>query len=378
MKKYVVSFIAALIISVMPVSAFALAESAAGACIMNGVTGEVIFENNADALLPMASTTKIMTLIVALLNSSPDDIVTVAEEATKEEGSSAYIEAGAQITMRDLCYGLMLNSGNDAAVAIAYHIAGGKKEFAEMMTEKAREIGAVNTSFKNPNGLDEEGHYTTARDLAIITRYALKNELFRDIVSKRTYDASYIRPDGSVTELMYINHNRLLSEMEGCIGVKTGYTKTDGRCLVSACDRDGKIYIAVTLNDENDWAEHKAMMDAAYSDSRWVTAVKAGDCVRHIVSNGGECELISKTDFYVPVNGSANRDIEVLVNAPREIYTSLNAGEKVGELEIYYGDELIGKTDVVAKDDFYRTEEKAKVKNCFWFFAATLLRKIFV
>lgn len=377
MKKYFVLLIVAIIIAVMPSSAYALADSAAGACIMNGVTGEVIFESNADAMLPMASTTKIMTLIIALENSSPDDIVTVAEEAAKEEGSSAYVEPGAQITMRDLCYGLMLNSGNDAAVAIAYHIAGGKTEFAGMMTAKAQEIGAVNTSFKNPNGLDEEGHYTTARDLAIITRYALKNELFRDIVSKRTYDASFIRQDGSVFELTYINHNRLLGEMEGCIGVKTGYTKADGRCLVSACDRDGKIYIAVTLNDENDWAEHKAMMDAAYSDSRWLTAVKAGDCVRHIVSGDGECDLVAKTDYYVPVNGSDGRDIEVLVNAPREIYTPLNAGEKVGELEVYYKDELLGKADVVAKDNFYRTENKARVKNCFWFYVRTLLRNIF-
>lgn len=377
MRRFLMLLIAAVIVFVAPASVFALADTAAGACIMNGVTGEVIFESNADAMLPMASTTKIMTLIVALESSSPDDIVIVPEEATKEEGSSAYLEAGAQITMRDLCHGLMLNSGNDAAVAIAYHIAGGKDEFASLMTAKAQEIGAKNTVFKNPNGLDEEGHYTTARDLAIITRYALRNELFKDIVSKWTYDASFIRPDGSVFDLMYINHNRLLNEMEGCIGVKTGFTKADGRCLVSACDRDGKIYIAVTLNDENDWDDHKAMMDAAYSDSRWLTAVKKGDCVRHIVSGDGECDLIAAADFYVPVNGNNGRDIDVHINAPREIYTSLNASEKVGEIEVYFGKELLGKTDVVAKDDFYRTEKKAKVKNCFWFYVTTILRNIF-
>ena len=357
----------------LPSSAYALAENAAGACIMNGVTGEVIFEKNADDRLPMASTTKIMTLIIALENSSPDDIVTVAPEAVKEEGSSAYIEAGAKITMRDLCHGLMLNSGNDAAVAIAYHIAGGESEFASMMTAKALELGAKDTCFKNPNGLDEEGHYTTARDLAKITRYALKNELFKDIVSKWTYDASYIRPDGSLFELMYINHNRLLNEMEGCIGVKTGYTEADGRCLVTACDRDGKIYIAVTLNDREDWAEHKAMMDAAYSDSRWLTVVKAGDCVRHVVSRDGECELVAKNDFYVPVNGSRGRDIDVKVNAPKAVYSSLNAGEKIGELEVYYDNEPLGKVDVVAKEDFVR-EGTARIKNCFWFYMTTLLR----
>ena len=360
-------------IMLLPVSAYALAENAAGACVMNGVTGEVIFEKNADERLPMASTTKIMTLIVALEHSSPDDIVTVAPEALKEEGSSAYVEAGAQITMRDLCHGLMLNSGNDAAVAIAYHIAGGKSEFAAMMTAKAQEIGANNTSFKNPNGLDEEGHYTTARDLAIITRYALKNEQFKDIVSKWTYDASFIRPDGSLFELMYINHNRLLNEMEGCIGVKTGYTEADGRCLVTACDRDGKIYIAVTLNDREDWAEHKAMMDAAYSDSRWLTVVKAGDCVRHVVSREAECDLVAKNDFYVPVNGSRGRDIDVRLNVPKAVYSPLNAGEKIGELEVYFDNGLLGKVDVVAKEDFVY-ESRARIKNCFWFYMTTLLR----
>ena len=168
-----------IVITLTPVKiAHSMAETARSVCLINTVTGEIIFEKNATERKSMASTTKIMTLIVALENSKPDEIVTISREATLEEGSSAYLKPNVRITMKDLLYGLMLNSGNDAAVAIAEHISGDSDRFAVLMTQKALQIGVTDTQFKNPNGLEEEGHYTTARDLAVITQYALNNKDF--------------------------------------------------------------------------------------------------------------------------------------------------------------------------------------------------------
>lgn len=357
------------------VKADAMADSAASACLMNAVTGEIVFEKDADTKRPMASTTKIMTLLVAIEKSNPEDIVTVAKEAVLEEGSSAYIEAGAKIKMKDLWYGLMLNSGNDAAVAIAYHISGGKEAFAEEMNAEAKKIGADNTSFKNPNGLDAEGHYTTARDLALITQYALTKEQFAEVVATKQYTAVYTRADGTERSIEYINHNRLLREFDGCIGVKTGYTKADGRCLVSAAKRDGAAYIAVTLNDPNDWNDHKAMLEMGFAGCRIVKTVKKGDCIRHVVFGKESGKFMAADDFEVPVNGDKGGEFEVKVNIPEDLYLPFNKGEKVGELEIYNGENFIGSVDVIADSDM-NYEGKAKTKRCFGFWFVTLIRNL--
>lgn len=366
-----------LIMLLSGIKASAMADSAKGACLMNTVTGEVVFEKNGNEQLPMASTTKIMTLIVAVESSNPDDIVTIPREAVLEEGSSAYLEEGARYSMRDLWYGLMLNSGNDAAVAIAYHISGSKEAFAEEMNNKARAIGVKNSSFKNPNGLDEEGHYTTPLDLAKITQYALNNEQFAEVVSSRIHTARYMKADGTEATIEYINHNRLLREVEGCIGVKTGYTKADGRCLVSAAERDGVRYVAVTLNAPDDWKEHKEMLEMGFSDYHMVKAVKKNDIIRHVASDGKEvCKLVAASDFDIPTNGKKGNDFEIRVNLPDETYMPLNEGEKIGELEIYCGEEFIGEVNVIA-DRTVNEAGETKTKRCFWFSALTVLRNLF-
>lgn len=368
-------FVIAFFLMLPGVRAGAMADSAASACLMNAITGEIVFEKDADTRRPMASTTKIMTLLVAIEKSDPDDLVTVANEAVLEEGSSAYIESGAKIKMKDLWYGLMLNSGNDAAVAIAYHISGGKEAFAEEMNAAAKKIGANNTSFKNPNGLDAEGHYTTAKDLALITQYALTKELFAEIVSTKQYTAVYTRPDGTERSVEYINHNRLLREFEGCIGVKTGYTKADGRCLVSAAKRDGAAYIAVTLNDPNDWNDHREMLELGFNDSRIVRAVKKGDCIRHVVSGKESGKFIAADDFDVPVNGKKGGELDVKVDITDDLYLPFNKGEKVGTLDIYRGENFIGSVDIIADSDM-NYEGRAKTKRCFGFWFVTLIRNL--
>lgn len=371
--KRIFSFIFIILICVPKNTVFAVADSAKAACLMNAVTGNIVFEKNANEHLPMASTTKIMTLITALELSEPNELVTVPREATLEEGSSAYLKAGAVITMENLMYGLMLNSGNDAAVAIACHISGSSEKFADEMNRLARQIGAKDTYFKNPNGLDEEGHYTTAADLARITRYALKNDEFCRIVSTQLHKAEYIKADNEPFELEYINHNRLLKEYEGCIGVKTGYTKADGRCLVSAAERGGAKYIAVTLNAKNDWQEHKELLDIGFDGCRMERIIKCGDTVKQVVCGKKRCNLVASKDFEIPVDGDAGNTCEVVINLPKKINFSLNKGEKVGELLIYNNESILDEVDVVAQNEF-KADTDAVVEPSFKFTMLTLIR----
>lgn len=353
----------------------AFAEMSRSACLMNMITGEIVYEKNSRQRLPMASTTKIVTALTAILNSDPDDIVTVSQNAVMQEGSSAYLEPGAALTMRDALYGLMLNSGNDAAVAVAENVSGSVEKFAEEMTSLARKAGAKNTLFKNPNGLHDENHYTTAEDLALLTRYAMQNEEFKRIVSSTEYMAKMTLADGTVKNVQYINHNKLLRMYEGCIGVKTGFTKAAGRCLVSAAEREGAAYIAVTLNDPDDWKDHMEMLDSAFDSVRKITAVKKGDSLRHIVSGNSQCELIAAEDFIIPVNGRKAKNAEVRLNIPKDLSPPLNKGEKVGFAEIYCEDIRIGTIDVTADRDFYAQGE-VKSKPCFVSVFKRLLRGV--
>ena len=351
------------------------AQSNKSVCVLNATTGEVVYEENGREKRSMASTTKIMTLLVALENSRPDDIATLSKDAAYEEGSSAYLMPDAKITMEDVLYGLMLNSGNDAAVAVANHIGNSVECFAELMNEKAKEIGVLNTQFKNPNGLEADGHYTTAYDLAVITKYALNNSDFRKIVSSKIHTGKMNLSDGTVKEIEYINHNRLLDEIEGCIGVKTGFTKVAGRCLVSAVERDGASYIVVTLNDPDDWNTHKAMYDMAYETMQKNTTIKKGDCFKHIVSENGSCNLVARDDFEIYTNHNGGHKVEIIRHIPQNIDFPLNEGEKVGYAEIIYDGKAIGKVDIISDSDF-KAEGKTKIKNCYMFTFLNLLRNI--
>ncbi len=375
--KIAVPLITAAIIAATGPAAAAYADTSAGACLINAVTGETVFEKNSGAKLPMASTTKIMTLLTALENSDPNEQVTISQNAAATEGSSAYIEPGAVMSMRDLEYGLMLNSGNDAAVAIAEHISGNADDFAAEMSKLAHKIGAYDTEFKNPNGLDADGHCTTARDLALITRYAMKNEQFKEIVSTRTYTASQTRANGEVIQTEYINHNKLLGNYEGCEGVKTGYTDSAGRCLVSAAERDGAEYIAVTLNSKNDWAEHAELLDLGFSGVRMVNAIDKGECVRHIVSGGESCEIVAGDDFEIPVNNDGGANVTVVAEISDQLAPPLNKGEKVGVLKIYCGDDFLGYVDAVAGSDMNAADTEYKTKPCFTSVIKRMLKSIF-
>lgn len=226
----------------------------------------------------MASTTKIMTCLVILDKLPLDKIVTVDKRAVGVEGSSMYLFENEKITVENLLYGLMLSSGNDAATALALECSGSIEGFAKLMNEKAKQIGLIDTSFTNPHGLDDENHYTTAFELALITAKALENETFKKIVSTKTHYMT--TSTGTVRYLS--NHNRLLSSFDSAIGVKTGFTKKSGRCLVSAAQKGDETYIAVTLKAPNDWTDHKNMLTFAFDNFDSIEIASKGTFKMHI------------------------------------------------------------------------------------------------
>lgn len=344
----------------VPKSVGAISVSAECACVIDMSTGRVIYEKNMHKQHTMASTTKIMTALVALENSNMEDIVTVSNNAAGEEGTSLYLKAGQKVTMEDLLYGLMLQSGNDAAIAIAEGVAGSVDEFAKMMTERARKIGANNTSFKNPNGLDEDGHFTTAYDLAMITREAMKNERFAEISATKSKQIL----DGTQT---VSNHNKMLRIFDGCIGVKTGFTKKSGRCLVTAAKRGEVGVIAVTLNAPNDWNDHREMLNYGLDTTDYFPVILKGMTVNTITVKGGESKTVEVTaqeDFYISENKEDKfKNITVKCNIPKEITAPVYEGDKVGELTVYYKDEVQSKIDLVASAT---VEIKAKNGGVVW------------
>ena len=266
--------------SIYPCQVKAVGTSATAAILVDADSGRVLYEQNADARMLIASTTKIMTALVAIREGSLSDVVTVKREATLTEGSSMYLKEGEQLTLETLLYGLMLCSGNDAAVAIADHVGGSQKGFVKLMNETARELGMEATSFANPNGLDAEDHYSTARDMAKLACAALRNETLLRIASTQSV---------TIGGRTMTNHNKLLSRVEGCVGLKTGYTRAAGRTLVSCAERDGVRLVAVTLQDGDDWNDHAALYDRGFRVMCPVKAVERGlRCALAQTAQGGE------------------------------------------------------------------------------------------
>ncbi len=355
MKKIILLLLLSFFVNLYVPKTYALSVSAEYACVIDAQTGRVIYEKNAHTNHSMASTTKIMTALVALENGNLNDIVTVGKNAAGTEGTSLYLKVGDKLTLSELLYGLMLRSGNDAAIAIAEHIAGDVKTFAELMTSRAQTVGAKNTSFKNPNGLDEEGHFTTAYDLAIITREALKNENFSEIVKTKSKSIQ----NGAQT---VVNHNKLLNSYDGCIGVKTGYTKKTGRCLVSAAEREGKRVIAVTLNAPNDWADHRNMLDYAFSNTLIFPLIAKGMTVNTVTVKNGESEsleLCADRNFFLSESPDTKfKNAKISLKIPEYVTAPIRQGEIIGSLEVYYKDELLDTINLIASANINYTEPK--------------------
>lgn len=351
-KAYIIKSIFALALSIIIIGKTGVSASSAGevsahaAVLIEASSGDVIFEKNSHEKLPMASTTKIMTAVVALENADPSKTVTIHDGACGIEGSSIYLSSGEILTLEDLLYALMLESANDAAAAIAYEIAGGIDEFAVMMNETAARIGLSESHFTNPHGLDDENHYTTANDLAKLTAYALKNEEFRKIVSTYKHQIP-LRGNEGIRVLL--NHNKLLRISDDVIGVKTGFTKHSGRCLVSAAEHDGVCVIAVTLNAPDDWRDHTMLHDIGFASYHCEKLASAGEFKIDIPCTGADdsaLTIINHDELSICLKNGI--EITHSIEAPHylipPVYTgdpigrvvfSNNSGEIIGEIPLY-------------------------------------------
>ncbi len=334
--------------------------SAKAAVLYEPTTESFLYSKNADARLPMASTTKIMTALVAIENSSFSDIVKIDSSAIGTEGSSAYLQEGDILTMEELLYALLLRSANDAAVAIACHIGGGIEEFSEMMNAKARALGLENTHFTNPHGLDDEEHYTSAKDLSLIAAEALKNDSFKKICS--TYKKSFVRNDKA---FLYVNHNKLLKMYDGALGMKTGFTKKSGRCLVGAAERDGLTFITVTLDAPNDWKDHTEMLDMGFASLERIELARCGDYSYTLPVIGGKTEQLEVRneagDAIVLERGE--HDLKEYIKLSKFATAPIKRGDIFGEVIFTIDGEVMSVLKLTATEDIAEKRNKNFFEN---------------
>ncbi len=325
--------------------------SAEAAVLLDVNSGTLLAVKNADVRRPMASTTKIMTALVVLETLPTEKTVTVPPEAVGIEGSSIYLYAGEQITVKTLLYALLLSSANDAAVALAIEAGGSIEDFAKMMNEKAEALGLADTHFCNPHGLHHEEHYTTARDLAHLTAAALDNAIFAEIVATARYTAPQ---SATGATRLFLNHNRLLRTYEGTIGVKTGFTKAAGRCLVSAVRRDDLTLVAVTLAAPNDWRDHAALFDWGFSEYTGFSPTPQPISLPVVGGTASTVTLVpaSSPSLTLP---AVHGEITCVTEVPRFLFGGFGEGECSGKL-IYQMDgiklceiELVTQSAVAAE-----------------------------
>lgn len=341
-------------------------SSAAAYALIEQSSGRIIKSGNADSHLPMASTTKTMTALVVLEHCKLDEVVSVPDEAVGTEGSSMYLKYNEVISVEDLLYGLMLLSGNDAAVALAVHVGGSVEGFVEIMNAKAEEMGLKDTHFITPNGLHDNEHFTTALELAKIGAEALKNETFRKIVSTQYHTSS----TGSVTRTMK-NKNALLWDYEGAIGVKTGYTMAAGRCLLFAAERDGMTLVGAVLNCRPMFEAAAELLDYGFANYSVCKAVKQGsELASCYVPNAQKSllALLAKRDIIVPVPKGEELELMIKVSLIENVQAPIIAGEVLGNAELYYKDECLGSTPLIAAN--------AVSSRDFMFYLRLLLRSM--
>ena len=324
--------------------------SAQCAAVIHMDTGEVLFVKNGDERRAMASTTKIMTALLTLEEAAVENReVEITREMVLVEGSSMGLREGDRLTLRDLAVGMLTVSGNDAANSAAIAISGSREAFVERMNQRAQELGLENTHFETPSGLDGETHYSTALDMAKLAAAAMQNPDFAAIAGSKTAKVTFLSPEKTVT---YQNHNKLLSLYEGCTGVKTGYTKKAGRCLVSAAERDGVRLVAVTLSAPDDWNDHAALLDYGFSKMTTLTFDESNYSCKVPVAGVGEitaCGSSEAVTAALPVSqqGAVRRVVEL----ERFLYAPIKKGEQVGTVRYLLGERTIAELPLLAAEN---------------------------
>ena len=343
-------------LSSMFVDKISYTSSAKSAYLMETTTGRILYEKNSEQKLPMASTTKIVTAITVLDNcENLDEVVNIKSNSVGIEGTSIYLREG------ELLYGLMLRSGNDASVALANHIGGSVENFCSMMNKLATDLGLENSNFVNPHGLDTEGHYTTAHDLAVITAYALRNEEFAKIVSTKNIVIGQGESRRSLA-----NKNRLLGNLDGCIGVKTGFTNDAGRCLVSACDRDGLKLVCVVFNCGPMFEESSEMFELVYKNYKMLEIIPSYNTYDNINVENGTKNFVttySRAGFIIPVNKNEEANINVIIDIKPSIEAPVEKDTEVGKVEVYLGKHLLFSEKIYTMDKVSSRLLSDKVKD---------------
>ena len=335
-----------------------LSLSAASAVLIEAETGTVLYAKNCDERRAMASTTKIMTAILTIEAGDLDRDFTADPYAIMVEGTSMGLRAGDIVSRRDLLYGILLPSGNDAANAAAVSVSGSMSAFVEKMNEKAEQLKLQNTHFVTPSGLDADGHYTTARDLANLTAYAMKNETFREIVKCKTKQVEFGNPPYKRT--LY-NSNKMLSRYDGAIGVKTGFTDNARRCLVSAAERRGTTLIAVTLNAGDDWNDHTKMLDYGFAEVKSYP-LETGCSTKVSVAGTGKKIGVYADSTELSLKPEQRSKLERRVLLPRIVYGEVKKGDELGSLEFFLNGKNVKSVPLYAAENV--AEESGKLN--FW------------
>ncbi len=341
--------------------------SAKSYCLLNADTFEVIDAKNAHQRLPMASTTKLMTALLLAEQNTPEKTVVTTHEMVTVEGSSMGLLVGDTVSFYDLLVGLMLPSGNDAANTVAIAVAGSVGAFAEMMNERAKEIGMKNTHFVTPSGLDADGHYSTAYDMSLLGAEVLKNPLIQSVVRESKISVTFGNPP--YQRVLY-NHNKLLERYEYCIGLKTGFTKKSGRCLVSAAEKDGCRVVCVTLNAPDDWNDHERLLTQGLSavSSTDVTNELDFDSVS-VVGGVNDTVNISSQRFVCGCTEKSQHSITSKIHIQPFVYAPVSIGQRVGYVEYYCNGRVIGSSDILTLNNVDKKNINItffeKIINCF-------------
>lgn len=365
-KIFSVLFSFSILLSPISHSAFASETpgsiSALSAVLMCADNGRVLFGKDEHRHRPMASTTKIMTALLTLEAAQSGDLpVTITNKMVPVEGSSMYLKPGDILPLSSLAKGMLAISGNDAAHSAAVALGGSVQHFTDMMNEKAHQIGMKHTIFVTPSGLDCGDHHSTAYDMALLGSYAMENKAFFDICSRRRVEVPFIEPNEIRT---FFNSNRLLKRYDGCVGIKTGFTKHSGRCLVSCAERDGTRLVVVTLNAGDDWNDHEKLLDYGFSRLETVRFNDNGDIRVPVV--GGVCDelfLFARESVNVTIDKGEKKHITRSVMLPPFVYAPIQDGQVVGKVEYRLHGDLVASNDLLAEKSLDYHYEKTGFIN---------------
>lgn len=375
-KKWLCTLVACALIMLLGASAVSAQDlqlSASSAVVICADNGKILYGKDEYKPRPMASTTKIMTALLTLEAAENDDAkVTITDKMVPVEGSSMYLQVGQSLPRSSLAKGMLTVSGNDAANAAAIELGGTVEGFVELMNKKAKQIGMKDTLFETPSGLDKGDHHSTAYDMALLGAYALENKAFYDISSKKKVDVQFFEPDEIRT--LY-NENRMLKRYDGCIGVKTGFTRLAGRCLVSAAERNNTRLVAVTLNAGDDWNDHEKLLDYGFSKVETVIFDNHDYAVLPVVGGlASEVKAYAKEKISLTVKKGQADSVEKLVEVPRFLYAPLKQGQVVGKIKYVLDGKILAVNDLVLSEDvaLYRPSKTLWQKIC-GFFSGTFM-----